>query len=170
MLNMNLYGTGPVDFIPLRDGMCAIIDADDSVKCAARCWSLKPGTCPRGFYVVSHGLKLHRFLLDANPGQIVDHINGNSLDNRKANLRFVTPGQSARNRHVRKDSASGYKGVCATRGRFRAHIYANGHRHWLGAYDVPEDAALAYDDAARLLHGVHARFNFPSEGEQHAHL
>lgn len=106
---------------------------------------------------------MHRAIMDAPQGMDVDHINGNGLDNRRANLRLATRSDNLRNRAADKDSAVPYKGVGRKRNRFIARIKANGKRISLGSYRTAEEAARAYDAAALKHHGEFAHLNFPSE-------
>lgn len=109
-------------------------------------------------------VQLHRLIVGASRGQIVDHINGNGLDNRRANLRICSNRQNCRNSAVHKGKkTSRYKGVSLIResGKFRASIMCSGVKINLGNYAVEEDAACAYDTAARKLFGAYARTNFP---------
>lgn len=95
-----------------------------------------------------------------------DHLNGDGLDNQRTNLRPTTHAQNMFNKRLYRNSTSGFKGVTRRRsdGRWQAQIQANKkHRH-LGYFDAAEDAARAYDAAARELHGEYARLNFP-EGD-----
>jgi hypothetical protein len=105
---------------------------------------------------------MHRLILGAPNGMQVDHINGNGLDNRRSNLRLATTAQNARNRDKFKNNTTGYKGVSRQKGRrkFRAQIYVNGKAIYLGWYDTPREAALAYDRAARKYHGPFGCTNF----------
>lgn len=109
---------------------------------------------------------LHRFIvslmgLDAT-GMDVDHINGDGLDNRRANLRVVTHAENLRNRGKQANNKSGYKGVHwhSRKERWVASIRAEGKNKWLGSFKSPQEAALAYDRAARLYHGEFAVTNF----------
>lgn len=115
--------------------------------------------------------KLSRVITDAAPGLVVDHINGNPLDNRRANLRIVTQLENRRNAAKRPGLTSIYKGVSAKSprsSRWRALIYVNNKATNLGFYETEEEAARAYDAAARDIFGAAATLNFPNSGEQHA--
>jgi len=112
-------------------------------------------------------LLLHRFLMGLAPGDgiHVDHINGDPLDNRRANLRICTKAENMRNRRRNANSTSGFKGVLLMKDTprkkpWRAQIKTNGRHHRLGYYKTKEEAALAYDAAAKELHGEFARLNF----------
>lgn len=108
---------------------------------------------------------LHRFLLNAKEGQIVDHKNGNKLDNRRSNLRFVTAAQNTQNRGSEKFRGrhSNYKGVCRTsntaKHQWRATITRDGIINHLGTFEKEIDAARAYNRAAAKFFGDYARLN-----------
>lgn len=87
----------------------------------------------------------------------LDHINGNPLDNRIANLRPATNAQNTANGKRRITNKSGYKGVVARGQRWAAHIMKNGQQIWLGAYDSPEQAYAAYTAAAKHHFGEFAK-------------
>jgi hypothetical protein len=95
----------------------------------------------------------------------VDHINNNSLDNRKANLRLATPAQNARNRRkMATKTSSKYKGVSYHSGQKKwcAAIRVDGQYKYFGLFKNEIDAAKAYDKAARKHHKEFAVLNFPS--------
>jgi hypothetical protein len=119
-------------------------------------WGGGPGKS--GPYVRSRAGMLHRLLLGVPGGTIVDHANGNGLDNRRPNLRVCTHAENMRNRRP-TTNASGFKGVAVRpAGRpYQAHIRCDGRRYWLGRFDSPEGAHRAYCDAATRLHGEFAR-------------
>lgn len=115
--------------------------------------------------------KLSRLVMQAPDEMVVDHINGDPLDNRRANLRVVTQQDNRRNStKPRSGATSRFKGVCkpSGRNRWRATIY-NGRLINLGAFSSEVEAARAYDAAARELFGDCAAVNFPNDGEQSAH-
>lgn len=103
--------------------------------------------------------------LTKGDGKIVDHINRNPFDCRKANLRVVTPLQNRQNVSVYKTSKLGIKGVFVRKGlkesgdRFCAAIQYKGCKIWLGSHKKLEDAIVAYNDKAKELFGVYAVLN-----------
>lgn len=112
---------------------------------------------------------LHRLIMNPPDDMIVDHINGNTLDNRKENLRIVTAKQSSYNKrkYKRDDSTSAYKGVfkvvrvqkSGTKVFFTAKICKDGKRMHLGCFDNEIDAARAYNTKAKELFGEFANLN-----------
>ncbi len=119
----------------------------------------------------SRYLTMHRVIM--NPplrqcsGQaklIVDHINRNPLDNRRANLRLSTPQQNSWNRSCPRNSkGSKYTGVSLDRDgqKWRVRIVIDGESRFLGYYDDEKAAAMAFDKAARKHRGQFAFQNFP---------
>ena len=100
---------------------------------------------------------LHRLIMDAPRGIEVGHINGDSLDNRRCNLRLATRAQNACNTRMRSHSTIGLKGVERDGKRYRARITVGGKRLPLGSFDSKEEAYSAYCKAAKELHGEFAR-------------
>lgn len=105
---------------------------------------------------------MHREILGLVPGDGLhgDHINRNTLDNRRANLRPATPAQNIWNQVLPRTNTSGFKGVWFNsryRNPWLAMISCNGKKVWLGGFSTPEKAHEAYCAAARLLHGEFAR-------------
>ncbi len=98
-------------------------------------------------------------------GQLVDHWNRESIDNRIENLRVVTRTQNNCNRGPERGGTSPYKGVCwnTQMGKWQAKIALNRRVQHLGFHTHPQEAALAYDFAARQLHGSFAFTNCPDE-------
>ena len=110
----------------------------------------------------------HTFITNPPPGKVVDHINGDTLDNRKSNLRAVTWKQNSMNRaanrtHKGKSTTSRYKGVSLVkcRNKWVSSIGHNYKRIYLGYFSLAEDAARAYDAKAKELFGEFAYQNFP---------
>lgn len=166
--------------IPLTRGLVTVIDKQDA-DLGAVLWMAQSGG--RGRLYAARWVRngggwtleyMHRIILArklARPlrrGEQVDHINGNPLDNRRANLRLATNTQNQRNSRAR--SASGYKGVTWHKRdcKWQAQIQHNGQLRHLGYFNSRIEAARAYDDAARQLFGPYAALNFPRDGEQSA--
>jgi hypothetical protein len=107
-------------------------------------------------------------IMRASAGTWVDHINGNTLDNREANLRIATPIQNAMNSHKKSRGAGRYKGIEKSGNAWVARIRVDGKPHYIGSFESQENAAKAYDSMARTHYGDYARLNFPNQGEQSA--
>lgn len=106
---------------------------------------------------------IHRVIVGAtSPSIEVDHINGNPLDNRRENLRLCTRKENARNRRKSRNCSSRFKGVSWNQRsqKWHAYIYVGDRQRNLGKYDDENQAAQAYDKAARELHGDYAKPNF----------
>jgi hypothetical protein len=105
---------------------------------------------------------MHRAVAKPSSSAVVDHINGNRLDNRRENLRNCTQAENARNtrRIVNKSGARGVVFDMRDQ-KWAAAIGFQGRRIHLGRYDSPEEAGQAYDSAARQLHGEFAVLNYP---------
>ena len=89
--------------------------------------------------------RIHHMVMGKPLGRlVVDHINGNFLDNRRCNLRIVTQSQNRANSRVRHDSKTGYTGVTylPRDNRYRASVTYHGQVMWLGSYDTIEEAAV----------------------------
>jgi hypothetical protein len=105
----------------------------------------------------------HRKIM--NPGKNhIDHIDSNGLNNRKSNLRPCSRSKNMQNSKKPKNNKSGYKGVhwCKEHKSWRAKIMVDGKAIYIGSFKNKEDAALAYDVAAKKYHGEFANLNFSS--------
>ena len=148
-------------FVELHDGQRAIVDQEDWHIVSIRKWSaIKSANKTYAAHVerINGKIKttyMHRLIHGSKPGESVDHKNGDSLDNRRANLRTATRAQNMQNVGVTKANSSGYKGVnwnVAT-SKWHARISLNGKRLHLGLFDSAEDAHAAYVAASQRLHG-----------------
>ncbi len=102
---------------------------------------------------------LHKEVLQTD--QVVDHINGDTFDNRKENLRLANKAKNSMNRLRQRNNTTGFKGVSICKGKYQAYIKKDGVKINLGTFLMPEDAAHAYDKAAIRLFGAFAEVNFP---------
>ena len=155
---------------PIGDGICeldlsmglvALIDEADAAMVSVCSWCASyNGRNPIPYVKGRPGadrrfVRLHRYLLGF-PDLQVDHRNGDTLDNRRANLRLATQSQSTANTRIRKDNTTGFKGVTFERGLYVATC--QGIR--IGKYTTAIEAAAAYDRAALATFGDFARCNF----------
>lgn len=95
-------------------------------------------------------------MTEAWPSGQVDHIDGDTSNDRWANLRDATPGQNCANARRRRDNSTGIKGVRRMNSRWQVRLGKNGARH-VGTFDTLEEAAAAYERAALALYGDFAR-------------
>lgn len=105
---------------------------------------------------------MHRLILKVTDRKIqVDHINHNSLDNRRVNLRLATNSENTRNARIGKHNTSGYKGVywLKNMNKWRAKIMLNKKSIHLGCFDNLIDGAIAYNNAALKYFGEFACLN-----------
>lgn len=149
--------------------MTAVIDAEDMPRARALQWFI----CKTGeslFYVkgkIGFGNKgkflvgLHQLIMSFPEGMVIDHMNHDTLNNTKENLRAATAEQNSFNaRRVKGPSKSGARGVFKNQsGNFRAMIHRKGKTLYLGTYKTQEEAAAAYNAGAREIHGEFALLN-----------
>jgi hypothetical protein len=158
--------------VSLTKGKTALIDDDDvEVVAAHGPWFAFRSRPSSTWYAVARPYRdgkqttiyLHRLLLKPTPGFLVDHVNGNGLDCRRANMRVATHAQNSANSRRYRGARNPYRGVEQRGEKWGAAIAQAGRRHWLGTFPTAEEAAMAYDKAARERHGKFARLNFPNQ-------
>lgn len=113
--------------------------------------------CPkRGMQII-----MHRYIMKAPKGVIVDHIDGNPLNNQRSNLRLCNKSQNGMNRGKQNDNTSGYKGVSwlVNNKKWMAKIQVNTKQIYIGSFNLPEEAAIAYNEMAIKHHGEFAQLN-----------
>jgi hypothetical protein len=113
--------------------------------------------CLRGRYYLEH--RVAWYLKTGVWPRQVDHRDGNGLNNKWQNLRLATTSQNQANKKLGRNNTSGYKGVCWHKGgqRWAAMIEIGGRQKWLGTYETPELAHIAYVAAAKKHFGEFAR-------------
>jgi hypothetical protein len=151
----------PTKLIPLTRGLFTLVDADDYEWLREFKWMASVSSRGRAYAVRGHRhpIRMHNVILQT---KWVDHINGDGLDNRRANLRLATPSQNAVNRRRQGVvSSTGFHGIKPNGTHWAAFVSINRKRHYLGTFATPEEAARAYDAAARQTYGEFAHLNFP---------
>lgn len=125
----------------------------------------KPGYAVRGLTVSGKFIqvRMHRVIVQAEEGVMVDHRDGDGLNNTRLNIRVCTRTQNQQNQSGKLNRIGRYKGVYLFQGKHRARICVNKKEIYLGGFATPEDAAHAYDAAAQLHFGEFAYLNFPQE-------
>jgi hypothetical protein len=165
--------------IPLTQGQFAIVDDEDFEKLNQWKWYAAYFKNNKSFYAGHvmrnsdtnkfHRVMMHRIIMQAQTGQIVDHINHNTLDNRHCNLRIVSHLQNCLNRKKQEGKECAYKGVYCVKNKKKANRYRAWFRHkHLGYFSCPEDAALAYNKAAIAFDQDHSFVNPLIEGKNNA--
>lgn len=148
-----------------------MVDEKDYERVSKLTWHI----CQDGYVLNSvnrrgKGLKirLHRLLLNPSPGKVVDHINGDKLDNRMSNLREATRQENCWNSGPRNTNTSGYKGVSFRKdsGKWKAQINIDGKRVNLGHFDCKHDAARMFNFWAKDTQGEFARLNVIRDGDE----
>ncbi|MHC4185837.1 MAG: HNH endonuclease [Planctomycetota bacterium] len=159
--------------IKLTRGKYAIVDVEDFERLNQYKWhSTHYGyakravskRCGKGRKQVE--VYMHKLVCPAPAGMIVDHINRNSVDNRRVNLRAATQKQNVWNRKfARKRGRTRYNGIRwdKNKEKWQVRLTIDGRRRSFGYYADEIEAAKAYDRAARKYRGEYAFLNFPEK-------
>lgn len=139
---------------------CVKVDADVFARAQKHSWHMhrKYPATTLGSGRAAKKLYLHRFVL-GDLGTVIDHRNGDRLDNRRSNLRRATKSQNTANIGRISTNKTGFKGVMHYGDRFRAFAHLNGQTRYLGTFDSAKDAACAYDREAKRIFGRFAKTN-----------
>jgi hypothetical protein len=154
----------------LIDGYTVLLDEEDAHLLVDRTWRVMKNPNSKLYvrWTTTENGKgrifyLHRLVMDAPKGVLVDHWDGNTLDCRKANLRLASHAKNSHNMAKwSKDSTSKFKGISwkSKRKRWVSQISCDGKYHYLGLYSSEIHAAYVYDLASIQHHGEYGRTNF----------
>ena len=149
--------------IPLTQGRTATIDPEDWPLVSPFTWFASEDK--NTWYATAHGpdgtLRMHRVIMGAEPGETIDHRDGDGLMNRRFNLRRATVSQNGQNQRIGEKNKSGFKGVswAAHAGKWRTNIKVDGKHVHLGYFSDLHAAARAYNEAAKNCYGEFACLN-----------
>jgi len=157
-----------IRYLSLTRGKYAIVDAADYPALSKHKWFAQPTERGRTFYAArthkGRAVSMHRQIMKPPKAMVVDHINGNGLDNRRCNLRICTQLQNSQNSRRRRPGKSRYRGVFPRGDKWQAAIQHDGKPLYLGLFDSEVEAALARDRKALELAGEFAVLNFARAG------
>jgi hypothetical protein len=151
--------------IYLSRSYSVFVSEEDFERVSAYSWFVNLDVRKRPYacrYAGNKRIYMHREITACPVGMVVDHINGNTLDNRRSNLRVCT--QKLNMQNCVPWSRSGYRGVSLIKNtkRYRVRITdLDGDELNLGSYTDVKYAAMVYDAAALMLYGDYAWLNFP---------
>jgi len=145
----------------LGENKFAIVDTLDAERTKRHTWWLSKGRNTNYAWTRINGkqVRLHQFIYGVQQGKIIDHIDGNGLNNSKANLRHVTSSQNLCGQKAR--GSSSFKGVTWNKKEEKWYVFGNNENRYLGSFISEHDAAKAYDEYAKKEYGEFARLNFP---------
>jgi hypothetical protein len=152
--------------VKLTKGKVSLVDDDDFGRVSKFKWHANWNNYnwyAKRSFTGGRQESLHHFIFGVGNGVMLDHINGESLDNRKSNLRICNKMQNAGNSRKRIDGCSSkYKGVGWNKRTHRwiVRIRMGGERKYIGSFLNEDDAGRAYDAEASKYFGVFSRPNF----------
>lgn len=159
-----------VRYIPLTQGYHAVVDAEDYERVSRYKWCLSRSGNQLYAQRRCRGktIRMHQFIMRPPKGKVVDHIDGNGLNNRRGNLRICTPQQNTWNQKRRKQQGASSRFIGVHRhkdrpGKWYVKIKCGDERVNLGPFDSEIEAARARDRKARELFGEYASLNLPPE-------
>lgn len=166
--------------IPLTQGKFAIVDDEDYEYLNQWKWYAQKTPTDNYYYstaiVDGRSITMHRLIMNASKGQLVDHKDRDGLNNQKSNLRLCTPSENQMNKIGKRNSSSKYKGVSLVKqkrrsllkdGSIKERVYIswqsviniNGKNKTLGRFKDEIQAALVYNHASKKHYGEFARLN-----------
>lgn len=153
--------------IPLNNANeVALVSPQDEEEVRRKSWRMVENKAGNRYAVTGKSTYMHRFLMECEDQQDIDHINDNGLDNRRENLRVCTRSENIANKRTGGGKYSQYRGVTRSPSDnkpWMAQITVDGVNIYLGIYETEKEAALAYDKAALDHFGDYARTNIIEE-------
>lgn len=155
--------------IKLTQGKYALVDDTDFEKLNQYKWCVSKKRNKKNWYVIRNSkmingkrytILIHRVIMNCPKNKMIDHIDGNSLNNQKKNLRIATNSQNCKNREKNRNNTSGYKGVFWHKksNKWITDIGVNGKKIHLGLFENPLEAYKAYCEACIKYHGKFANY------------
>ncbi len=159
--------------IQLGLGREALVDDNDYEQLSSHTWRATSNERGLIWYAIRQvyrkgrspkKIRMHRAIMRARAWQQIDHVNGDGLDNRRSNLRVATASQNVQNRRKQRALTSRFKGVARMDHRYvskpwKATIGLNSKQRHLGYFESEEEAAIAYNQAAKEMFGPFAKPN-----------
>jgi hypothetical protein len=152
--------------IPLSQGKVALVDEADYEYLSQWKWYANKSRHTwyarrnEGKYPFRKTIRMHRAIVNASDNELVDHRDGNGLNNSRKNIRVCSLAENNRNCRLRKDNTTGFKGVYKSGKKWQSYIRYQGDMICLGTFLTPEEAARTYDAKARELFGDFAKTNY----------
>lgn len=147
--------------IRLSKGRFALVDDEDFNILSDFFWHVTPDGYAGRMSSKKDGerrlIRMHAEIMGSKKGHVIDHIDGDKLDNRRSNLRFATKAQNSWNTGLRRKNMTGFKGVSFNSkkitNQFSARIRCNGINEFIGNFSTAEEAFEAYCKRGKEIHG-----------------
>lgn len=161
-----------IGYVELTKGQFCLVDADNISWISKFNWCASKAACRPEYYAFRNDYStgkqklvgMHRYICGLGPlepSRHVDHVNRNTLDNRRANLRQCTASENHGNQGLSRNNTSGLKGAYWDKGNgfWFASIRIKNRQIWIGKFNSPEECHAAYMEAAKKYKGEFARFS-----------
>lgn len=164
--NYTISEDGTYAIVELTQGQVTLVDIEDLDKIGEYRWYAVWNSTALAYYCNTAVriapkkqaiLGIHRIIMDCPDGLVVDHIDGNSMNNRKYNLRIFTKAQNNMNKRIRKCNRSGHRNVVLKGDRYEVYVNENGKRHYIGSTRDYNIAVEMQESAAKELQGEYYR-------------
>ncbi len=153
---------GTYAILKLTQGQVTLVDIEDLPIIAEYRWHASWNPSKKAYYATSSinvsykkqkTIRLNRLIMDTPKGLVVDHIDGDTLNNRKSNLRVCTPSQNCNNKGTYKTSTTGHKGVTRVKNTYEVYVNTGGKKTYIGCSRIYEEAVKMQEEASKRIHG-----------------